>query len=157
EGQEAIPCPVAIPGRHALQQLPTAVADCRLTQDAEQFIVELPYCLIDGFVWAAAKMRRDAFLPAVGLSLMKEPQARGQEVQTGRRLVDSRREDGCGARLVVVLQKASHLVLIVETREEVFAYRPGMTIAETVIEPFVVRVIEPLLLKRPFQVPVDLG
>src|SRR5437016_4575609 len=37
------------------------------------------------------------------------------------------------------------------------AHRPGVTLAEAVVEPLVVRVVESLLLEGPLQIPVDLG
>ena len=48
-------------------------------------------------------------------------------------------------------------VLVIPLRVEMLAHRPGVTLAEAVVQPFVVRVIESLLLQRPFQVPVGLG
>src|SRR6476469_5738102 len=36
------------------------------------------------------------------------------------------------------------------------AYGPGVALAQTIVQPFVVSVVETLLLHRPFQVPVDL-
>ena len=49
------------------------------------------------------------------------------------------------------------LVLIFELRLEMLAHRPGMTLAEAVVQPFVVGVIESLLLQCPLQIPVHLG
>ena len=40
---------------------------------------------------------------------------------------------------------------------EMLAHRSGLPLTQAVVQPFVVGVIEPLLLQRPFQVPVDLG
>ena len=57
----------------------------------------------------------------------------------------------------MVLQEAGQLVLVVQPRAEVLAHRPGVPVAEAVVQPLVVGVIEALLLQRPFQVPVDLG
>ena len=68
------------------------------------------------------------------------------------------RREGCGRpRLVVIFQKTGQLVLKIAPRLKVFTHQTGMTIAEAVVEPLVVGVIEPLLLHRPFQVPVDLS
>ena len=68
------------------------------------------------------------------------------------------RREGCSRpRLVVVFHKAGQLVLIIEPRVEMLAHRPRVPLAQAVVEPFVVGVIESLLLQRPFQVPVDLG
>ena len=46
--------------------------------------------------------------------------------------------------------------LIVEVGAQMVAHRPGMALAKAVIQPLVVRVIEPLLLQGPFEIPVDL-
>ena len=56
-------------------------------------------------------------------------------------------------RLVVVFQEAGHLVLVIQSRAEVLAHRPGVPLAEPVVQPFVVGVIESLLLQRPFAGP----
>ena len=69
----------------------------------------------------------------------------------------SRLEGGRRARLVVVLEEAGELVLVVEPGVEVLANRPRMLLAQAVVEPLVVRVIESLLLHRPFEIPVDFG
>ena len=57
----------------------------------------------------------------------------------------------------MVLQKAGQLVLVVQPRVEMLAHWQGMSVAEAVVQPFVVGVIESLLQQGPFQVPVDLG
>ena len=41
ERQEAIPCPVAFPGRDAFEQLPTALAQQRLAEQGDQPVVQL--------------------------------------------------------------------------------------------------------------------
>ena len=102
-------------------------------------------------------MGRDPFLPSLELSLMEESQARRQERDDRGGLVDFRGKRRRGPRLVVVLQEAGQLVLVIQARVEMLAHRPGMAVAEAVVEPLVVGVIEALLLERPFQVPVDLG
>src|SRR5439155_280157 len=56
-----------------------------------------------------------------------------------------------------VLQKAGQLVLVVQPRVEMLTHWQGMSVAEAVVQPFVVGVIESLLQQGPFQVPVDLG
>ena len=65
----------------------------------------------------------------------------------------------CSGRswLIVVFEEPGQLVLVIEACVEVLTDRPGMTLAEAVVESFVVSVVEALLLQRPFQVPVDLG
>ena len=64
---------------------------------------------------------------------------------------------GGGPRLVVVFQEAGELVLIVEPGVKMLAHGPGVAVAQAVVEPLVVGVVEALLLQRPFQVPIDLG
>ena len=88
---------------------------------------------------------------------MKEP-------QTGRQVGDDRgcfqfggRERGGGAGLVMVLHEARELVLEVETGLKMAPHRPGVTLAEPIVEPLVVGVVEPLLQHGPFEVPIDLG
>ena len=53
---------------------------------------------------------------------------------------------GRGARLVVVFEKARELVLVVETGEQMTTDRPGMALAQAVVKPLVVAIIEALLL-----------
>src|SRR5262245_10494171 len=101
-------------------------------------------------------MRRDALLAPLELSLMKEPQPRGQEGNAGCGLLYFWREWCLCSRLVVVFQEASHLVLIVQPRVEMLANGPGVPLAQAVVQSFVIGVVESLLLQRPFQVPVDL-
>ena len=67
------------------------------------------------------------------------------------------RERRRGPGLVVVFQEPGQLVLIVEAGLEVLSHRPRVPLAEAVVKPFVVSVIEPLLEHRPFQVPINLG
>src|SRR5262245_28730165 len=61
------------------------------------------------------------------------------------------------AWLVVVLHESSQAILEIETGGEMFADRPRMTVAQSVVEPLVVAVVEALLLERPFEIPIDLG
>src|SRR6478736_7092201 len=67
------------------------------------------------------------------------------------------RKRGGSAGLVVVFEEAGELVLIVETGVEMLADWASVMIAKTIVEPLVVGVIEALLLKRPFLVPIDFG
>ena len=80
-----------------------------------------------------------------------------QKRDDGRGLVHPGREGRGGPRLVVVLQEPGELVLVVEPGVEVLAHRPRVPLAQAVVEPLVVGVVEPLLLHRPFEVPVHLG
>ena len=102
-------------------------------------------------------MGRDAFLAPLKLRLMKKSQSRRQKSNDRRSLVDLRRECRGRPRLVVVFQEAGELVLIVDFCAEMLAYRTRMTFAQSIVEPFIVGVVEPLLLQRPFSIPVDLG
>ena len=52
---------------------------------------------------------------------------------------------------------SAQLVLVIQARAEMVAHRPGVPVAEPVVQPLVVSVIEPLLLQGPFEVPVDFG
>jgi len=88
---------------------------------------------------------------------MEEAQPRRQEGDDRRGLVNFRWERRGRARLVVVFQKAGELVLVIEPGAKMLAHRPGMTFAQAIVQPLVVRVVEPLLLQRPLEVPVDLG
>ena len=56
----------------------------------------------------------------------------------------------------MVLHEAGELALVIEPGVEMLAHRPGMTLAEPIVEPLVVGVVETLVLQRPFQVPIDL-
>ncbi len=55
-----------------------------------------------------------------------------------------RRERGRGSWLIVILEEAGELVLIFQVRMEMLPNRPGMLVAQAVIEPLVVGVIEAL-------------
>lgn len=61
-----------------------------------------------------------------------------------------------GARLIVVFEEPGHPVLEVQTRHQVLARRAGMALRQTIAKPLVVSVVKPLLLERPFQIPLGL-
>ena len=88
---------------------------------------------------------------------MEESQSGRQVRDDGRRFVNVRRKRGRRSRLVVVLQEPSQLVLVIQPGSEVLADRAGVLLAQPVVQPLVVRVIETLLLHRPFEIPIDLG
>jgi hypothetical protein len=67
--------------------------------------------------------------------------------------MDLLKKRGCRPLLVVVLQEARNLVLVIQSRPEVLPHRPGVPVAEAVLQPIVVVAIEPLLLERPLEVP----
>jgi hypothetical protein len=78
-------------------------------------------------------MRRDPLHSRLELTLVKEPQARGEEGDDCGRFMRPRREGCRGPRLVVVFQEAGQLILVVGVREEVLAYGPGVPLAEAVV------------------------
>jgi hypothetical protein len=81
-----------------------------LAEHGEQPVVELRETRIDRFVRAPAQVRGDSFLSPPELALVKEPQARRQESNDGRRLMDPGRKRGRCPRLVVVfLRKRASL------------------------------------------------
>src|SRR5262245_23980232 len=88
---------------------------------------------------------------------MKETQPRRQESNYGSRFMNFWGKRGCRSRLVMVFQKARQLALIIQSCMKMLAHRTGMTLAQPIVKPFIVRVVEPLLLHPPFQVPVDFG
>ena len=153
---EAVVASVAVPGRCAVEQLPLAIAHGRLTQHGKQPFVELLQPLVDRFLRTSHQMGRDPCPAPLELSLVKETQTGGQERDDSGRLVHVRRERRRRPRLVVVFHEAGQLVLIVEPGVEMLAHRPGVALAEAVVQAFVVGVIESLLLHRPFAIPVDL-
>ena len=57
----------------------------------------------------------------------------------------------------MVFQEAGQFILVIKPRVEVLTDRPGMAFAETVVQSFVVRVVEALLLQCPFQIPINLS
>src|SRR5205823_3197630 len=120
-------------------------------------VVEHSQRLVDRFVWTPRQMGRDPFLESSELALVEEAQPRRQERDDCRGLMNSWRERGGRPRFIVVFQEAGQFVLVIEARVEMLAHRPGMMVAEAVVESFVVGVVETLLLQGPFQVPVDLG
>ena len=80
------------------------------------------------------------------LSLMKKTQARRQEGDDGCGAMDVVGKSGGGARFVVIFKESGELVLVVRRGHEMFAHWPGVACPQTVIETFVVGVIESLLL-----------
>src|SRR5215207_3659807 len=102
-------------------------------------------------------MRRDAILAPVKLSLVEKTHPRGQESNNCRRLMHVGRKCCGGSRLIMIFQKASELVLMIQPCVKMLTHGSGMTFAQAIVQPFVVSVIESLLLQRPFHVPVDLG
>src|SRR5262245_11275599 len=129
----AIPCPVSFPRRHTFEQLPLAVANDRLSKHRKQPVVKLSQPLVDGFFGRANQMRRDALRPAVELTLMEKPQTRRQKTDDRCRLVNLRSKGSRRPRLVVVLEKARHLVLIIKPRVKVLSHWSCVSFSETVV------------------------
>ena len=117
-------------------------------------VVELLQALVHRFIRGAAQVRRDAFEPPFELSLMEEAKARREKSDHRGGLVLSGGKRRRGARLVVVLQETRQLVLVIQSGVEMLAHRPGVAFAQAVVQPFVVSVIESLLLHRPLEVPI---
>src|SRR5262249_41251732 len=131
--------------------------DRRPAEYRKEPVVELCQLGVGRLIRRATEMRRNVSLAPAELTLVEEPQSGREEGYDGRGLVNSGSKCGRRAWLVVVLEEASHPFLVVRPRIEVFAHRPGVTLAESVVEPLVVGVIKALLLQRPFQVPVNFG
>jgi hypothetical protein len=102
-------------------------------------------------------MRRDAFFAAFELALVKEAQTGRKVGNDGGSLVRPGRKGCRGARLVVIFEESRQLFLVIESRGKVLADRQRHLIAEAVIEPLVIGVIETLLQHRPFEIPVRFG
>jgi hypothetical protein len=128
-----------------------------LAQHREQPVVEPFQVLVHGLDRTSTQVGGDPLPSCLELALMEEAQPRRQVGDDGRRLVRTRRERSGRPRFVVVLQEAGQPALVVEPCVEMLAHRPRLAAAEAVVEAFVVRVVEPLLLQLPLEVPVDLG
>src|SRR5437879_2278964 len=107
--------------------------------------------MVNGLDQTTNEMGRDEFPVPLELSLMEEAQPGGQIGDDRRCLMNLWRECCRSPRLVVVFRKAGQLVLVIRPGLEVLPDRPGLPLSETVVKPFVVGVIEPLLLQRPFE------
>src|SRR4029453_15508734 len=108
--QETLPGPVPVPGRHAFEHLPLAIACGWTAQHGQQSVIELCQLLVDGLLWPTDQMRRDAFLAPLELSLVEEAQARGQEGDDSRGFMYAWGEGRRGPGLIVVFEKACQLV-----------------------------------------------
>src|SRR5437660_1428095 len=86
---------------------------------------------------------------------MEEPQTWTQIGQYSGGPVGLRRKCCRCSWLIVVLKKPSRLLLKLSVRSEMVTHWPRVHVAEAIIESLVVRVVETLLLKCPFEVPVD--
>src|SRR4051812_33002883 len=88
---------------------------------------------------------------------MKEAQTRRQESDYGRSPVHVSTKRRCSPWLVVVFKEAREAILEIEARMQVRADGSRVALAEPVVQPFVVRVVEALLLEDPLEIPVHLG
>src|SRR6516225_9642444 len=86
---------------------------------------------------------------------MKKPQARRQERDDGRGFVHLRCKRGGCPWLVVILQETGELVLIIQAGKQMLPYGSGVAFEQAVIKPFVVGVVESLLLHSPLEIPID--
>jgi hypothetical protein len=154
---ETIVSPIAVPGRHTFEQLPLAAAHNWIPNQGQQATIELLKLCIDRLVGTAAEVRRDPFAAAFELTLMEKPQSGREECDHRRRAMHVGTERGGRSRLVVVFKETSQLVLVIESGPKVISYRWGMLLAQAIVQPLVVRIVESLLLHGPFQVPVHLG
>src|SRR4029453_12584280 len=75
-GQEAVRGPVTLPGRQALEQLPLALADDRLSQHGEQEIIEARQLRLGSLDRASNQMRRGSLPSSFELSLVEEAKTR---------------------------------------------------------------------------------
>src|SRR5262245_46110425 len=75
KGEEAVPRPVAFPGRRALKQSPLAVSDNRLLEQFEQSAIKLLELFIDRFFGSSNQVRRDPLHAAFELTLVEETKA----------------------------------------------------------------------------------
>src|SRR5262249_13932353 len=146
KGQEAIRCPVAFPCRSAVEQPPLTVPNRPSPKHCEELIVEPLEYIVDRLIRRTHQMRRDALPSPLKLSLMEEAQASRQERDDSRGLVHAGGKYRGGPRLVVVLQEPGHLVLVVEVGAQMVVHRLGMALTEAIVQPFIVGVIESLLL-----------
>src|SRR5262245_6385624 len=101
-------------------------------------------------------MRRDAFPLSFELALVEEAEAWRQERDDGGRFVHACGEARGSPGLVVILEEAGETVLIVEPGEEMLAHRPRVTLAQPIVEPLVVGVVEALLHHGPLEIPIHL-
>src|SRR5262245_53880148 len=154
---EAVARPVSVPRGAALEQAPLSILDARPPEHGQQTVVELRDARVDGLERRADEVRRDAFATPLELALMEEPQA-GRQVRDDRRgLVHPRRKRRRGPGLVVILHEPREPALIVESGPQMLTHRPRVSVAQPVVEPLVIGVVEAFLDHRPLEVPVHLG
>src|SRR5262249_31822082 len=99
--------------------------------------------LVDGLIQSAAQVRRDAFDPPIKLSLMEKAKAWREKSDYCGSLVLSGGKRRCGARLVMILKETRQLILVIQPGVKMLAHWTSVAFAESVVQPFVVSVIEP--------------
>src|SRR4029077_9602396 len=149
--------PIAVPGRSAFEQAPFAVSNCRVPKHFEEGVVEATQCFVHALERRTDQMRRNTLRSALELPLMEESQAGRKKAYDGRGLVHAWRKGRGYPRLLLVLQEPRELALVVEPGMEVLAHGSRVPLAQAIVEPFVIGVVETLLQHRPLKVPVDLG
>src|SRR4051812_6799802 len=102
-------------------------------------------------------MRRHPHSRALELAVVKESHTRRECSNDGCGLMARPGKDGRRARLVVILEKARQPILVVESRFQMAANGAGIGMAQAIVQPLVVAVVEALLLQFPFVVPIGLG
>src|SRR5262245_27870659 len=135
--------------------MPLTVANNGMSLHLEQLHIELIQFLIGDFFGCTNQVRRNTLFSTFKLSLMEKTKSGRKESYDGSSFVNARRKCCSCARFIMVLKEAGQLVLIIESRLEVFANRSRVTFPQPVIETFVVSVIETFLLKSPLHIPID--
>src|SRR5690349_20190792 len=102
-------------------------------------------------------MHGNSYFASLELTLVEEAQTRHEEGRDSGRAMDILGEGRGGARLVVILEKSRRLALKVRIGAEMITHRPRCVVSQPVVKPLVVGVVKPLLLERPFEIPVDFG
>ncbi len=134
-----------------------AVADDVRGDGVEQAVIERLEVGVGDFRRAPAQMDRQPLFPALELPVMEEPQTGCEKSDDRRSLMHPGRENGGGPRFVVVFEEPRQPPLIIEIGDQMIADRAGVLLAQPVVEPLVVGVVEALLHECPFEIPVDLG
>ena len=101
-------------------------------------------------------MHRHTNSPALELSFMEETHSWREKCDDGSGAMLVERKRDRGARLVVVFQKPHRFALIIQIGPQVQARRLALPCVQAVVKPFVIGVMETLLLQVPFAVPVCL-
>ncbi len=146
EHEEAVVSPVTVPGRSTCKQLPLAIANGRLAQHEKKTVIKLLHRLIDRFNRATYEMGRDSLLTTLELPLVDETQPWSEKRDYSCGLMNVGSERRSRPRFVVILQESGQFGLVIESRVKMLADRLGMPFSQAIVEPFVVGVVESLLL-----------